>query len=126
MTFDITDIVKRAQKAKKIDSIPLGRYACRCDKVEWAPNFEIGSAFKMHYVLTSPKGEEYVHEELFYNSETERSIKFFNYLFDAGISNVFDFEGMEEEIVIGYNVRGSHRYTSIISRKFVSKESETA
>lgn len=126
MMFDITQIIKQTNKNKSHEAIPLGKYDCRCTKVEWAPNFEVGSAFKMHYILTAPDGEEYVHDELFYNSETERSIKFFNYLFDAGISNVFDFEGKNELVDVGYTVKNGRRFTSIISRKFVSKGSETA
>lgn len=124
MVFDITQIVKQNVRKKDSDKIPLGTYASKCVSVEWAPGFKSESAFKMSYVLVSPQGEEFDHSEIFYNSQTPRSIEFFNYLFDHGIRNVFDFEGMEEEIVIGYSVHGSHRYTSIISRSFVTKEAD--
>ena len=124
MVIDITQIVKQNVRKKDSDKIPLGTYASKCVSVEWAPGFKSESAFKMSYVLVSPQGEEFDHSEIFYNSQTPRSIEFFNYLFDHGIRNVFDFEGMEEEIVIGYSVRGSHRYTSIISRSFVTKKAD--
>lgn len=126
MVFDITQIVKQNVRKKDSDKIPLGTYASKCVSVEWAPGFKSESAFKMSYVLVSPQGEEFDHSEIFYNSQTPRSIEFFNYLFDHGIRNVFDFEGCEETVEVGYTVNGYKRYTGIIVRSFVEpKEEET-
>ena len=123
--FDITSILKDSAKRKN-EGLPLGKYDCRVDKVVWAPGFKPGSAFKISYTLYNAAGDRFDHNELFYNSETDRTLEFFEYLYNNGIRDVFDFEGCRETVEIGYTVSGRKRFTGIISRHFVSKESETA
>lgn len=125
MTFDISEVLKNSNKASKTESVPHGKYSCRCDEVIWAPGYKPGSAFKMTYTLTNSAGEEFSLKEIFYNSNTARTCEFFEYLIENGFQDVFDFEGSTEEVEIGYSVSGYKRFNGIISRSFVApKEDE--
>ena len=124
MAFDISEILKNSRKNTKPDAIPHGKYFCKCNKVVWAPGYKPGSAFQMSYTLTNSAGEEFDLQEIFYNSNTDRTCEFFEYLIENGFRDVFDFEGSSEEVEIGYSVSGYKRFSGIIARSFAEPKEE--
>ncbi len=122
MKFQIPDYVIKKETGKT-EALPLGEYSSVVTKVDWAEGYKMGSALKIEYLLANSDGETFEHSEIFYNKRIERTNEFFAYLYKNGIRDIFDFEGCRETVKIGYDISGRKRYTSIIERSFVGKES---
>ena len=110
---------KNATKAKK--GIPFGEYRSTVTSVQWAEGYKARTAFEVKYALMNEAGENFSFKELFFNETTNpRTAEFLAYLVENGIDDLADFEGCEETIEIGKNVKNNRVYRSIIEREFLT------
>ena len=110
--------------AKK-PSIKVGVYESKATSVHWAEDYTDETAFEIEYTLTSSDGKKSHYSELFYTLEkspaNERSIEFYTYLSENGLTDLSEFEGCSEKLTFKKNVHRNRTFVEIVKREFLGK-----
>ena len=115
-----------SQKAvAKKPSIKVGVYESKVTSVHWAEDYADETAFEIEYDLISSDGKKSRYSELFYTLKkspgNQRSIDFYAYLSENGLTDLAEFEGCFEKLTFKKNVHKNRTYIEIIEREFLGK-----
>ncbi|MBQ9747018.1 MAG: hypothetical protein IJW21_09395 [Clostridia bacterium] len=115
-----------AQKAvTKKPTVKVGIYESKVTSVHWAEDYADETAFEVEYTLTSSNGKKFHHSELFYTLEkspsNERTINFYAYLSQNGLTDLSEFEGCYEKLTFKKNVHKNRTFVEIVEREFLGK-----
>lgn len=78
-----------------------GTYTSEVKSVAWAKGYVKESAFKVKYVLTDEAGGKSEYDELFHrDNDNARTNAFYDYLVEQGITELKDFKGCKEKLVL--------------------------
>ena len=100
-----------------------GEYTSTVIKIEEAPSYKAGDAYKITYLMSSTEdSREFEKSEIFINSmQNERTAKLINDWKNDGfiVNNIEDILGVMESVTLEYEVIRGNPYLNITKRNFV-------
>lgn len=108
-------------KKPRSNKLNPGSYQSVIKAVKPAPDYADGEAVQIEYELRDKSGNVRPYKEIFFTaSYNERTAAFLQYLEDAGITNLYDIVGRQEDVLLQKQVRNNHTFVNITRRSFVT------